>query len=155
MILLSQDIQKHTMQGKAAMPEQWTDTSLLWCLAHNAVQCCSADAAMHDTLQGSSYALLWFHELSSSCFTSLQFCHTLKEESVSSKAVPESDWLQCFSESCWPLREFLSQLEGHHPETDPRALQFLSLTNTAFIELLFSVWHLLFSTLVAFSNFFD
>lgn len=28
-----------------------------------------ADAAMHNTLQGSSYSLLWFHEFSSSCFT--------------------------------------------------------------------------------------
>lgn len=59
------------MQGKAAMPEQWPDTSLLRCYAHHAVQSCSAEAAMHDTLQGSSFALLWFHELSSSCFTSL------------------------------------------------------------------------------------
>lgn len=44
---------------------------------------------MHDTLQGSSYALLWFHELSSAAprmfhqlNPSLQFCHTLKEASA-------------------------------------------------------------------------
>lgn len=73
---------ENTMQGKAATAEQWTDTSLLRCFAHNAVQCCSADAAMHDTLQGSSCTLLWFHEaLCSFLFhASLQFCHTLKEE---------------------------------------------------------------------------
>lgn len=61
---------KKLLQGKAALPEQWTDTSLLWCYAHHAVQRCSADAAMHDTLPSSSNALLWFHELSLSCFTS-------------------------------------------------------------------------------------
>lgn len=68
--------QTNTIEGKAAMPEQWTDTSLLLCNADYAVQRCSADAAMHNTVQCSSYALLWFHEPSSTCFTSLILLHT-------------------------------------------------------------------------------
>lgn len=90
------------MQGKAAKPERWTDTSLLRCCAHHAMQRCSADAAMHDTLQGSSYALLWFHELSSSCFTSSILPYsfvTLKYESSNGKVSKAQDWLQSYSES--------------------------------------------------------
>lgn len=90
--------QENTMQGKAATAEQWTDTSLLWCFAHNAVQCCSADAAMHDTLQGSSCALLWFHELCSFLFYQLYassvLSHTLRRsiDGGGPKTEPTADW---------------------------------------------------------------
>lgn len=120
------------MQGKAATPaEQWTDTSLLRCFAHNAVQCCSADAAMHDTLQGSSCALLWFRELCSFCFTSfmpLQFFHTLKEvlmEEAQRLSQHTTDF-SLFQKVSEHYGNSCLGVQGHHPETDPRGPRFLS-----------------------------
>lgn len=63
--------------------------------ALHSLQCNAAaaadHAAMHDTLQGSRSALLWFQELSSSGFHqlnfSLQFCYTFTEESSVRKAL--------------------------------------------------------------------
>lgn len=50
----------------------WTP-SLLLHSAERAAESCSADAAMQDTLQASTCALVWFHELSASGLPTLFF----------------------------------------------------------------------------------
>lgn len=51
-----------------------------------------------------------------------------------------------FFRSCWPLREFLPQAGMHHPETNPCAPQFLSLTNNC------SHWTFVFCLVITFSK---
>lgn len=116
---------KSRCRAKLPMPEQWTDTSLLRCYAHHAVQCCFADAAMYDTLQGSSYAWLWFLEFSSSCFTSSisRYSHTLKRRNLGGKKL-------CSCTSTRPTAAFLRKLLtfegslvlGHHPKQTQEVL---------------------------------
>lgn len=121
----------------------------------NAIQLCWCSHAWNITVQQLCFGVVsWalftlFPELNAS----LQFCHTLKRESCANTEM--SSFFFSSSKTCWPLREFLSQPGRHHPETDPGGPQFLSLslTNTAFSELLFSLWQMILNAFVAHPNF--
>lgn len=123
------------------MPEQWTDTSLLWCNANHAVQCCSADAAMHTHYRAA--ALLWFHELVSPALFFLTVLSHSKRRLLyrrSSTDMSAPDWLLA---SVFSRNLTAASARGAWPwsranrSVVPQFWQMLVPLN-----FLFSVWHL-------------